>query len=209
MIWFTADCHIGHYNCIKFCKRPFQTAEEMDKEIIRRWNEKVAPDDTIYIIGDFIWRGGKGFKRYIISQLNGHKIFLLGNHDGKTAQPQSYLGLGFDEVYSHHTEIEIDGQSVLLCHYPYNPMMSRLEILWYKFRHFWKFWRRDKFPYLKHMEKRPYNDGRILLCGHVHNHWKVQKNMINVGVDVWDFTPVSLDEIRQMIASIDATYYNY
>jgi calcineurin-like phosphoesterase family protein len=33
------------------------------------------------------------------------------------------------------------------------------------------------------------------LTGHIHGLWKVQKNMINVGVDAWHFKPVSEDEI--------------
>lgn len=86
----------------------------------------------------------KGFKRHIISQLNGKKIFILGNHDGKTKQPKSYLSLGFEQVYAHDLSITIDNESVLLCHYPYNPMLSRWQILWYKFKNFWRLWRRNK-----------------------------------------------------------------
>jgi len=29
-IWFTADTHFGHLNVIKFCNRPFTSAEEDD-----------------------------------------------------------------------------------------------------------------------------------------------------------------------------------
>ncbi len=36
----------------------------------------------------------------------------------------------------------------------------------------------------------------ISLCGHVHEKWKVnEKGVINVGVDVWEFRPVSIKEI--------------
>lgn len=33
------------------------------------------------------------------------------------------------------------------------------------------------------------------ICGHIHGLWKVQKNMINVGVDAWHYEPVSEDQI--------------
>jgi calcineurin-like phosphoesterase family protein len=33
------------------------------------------------------------------------------------------------------------------------------------------------------------------LCGHVHEAWKRQDNVINVGVDVWNFTPVTIDTL--------------
>lgn len=33
------------------------------------------------------------------------------------------------------------------------------------------------------------------LTGHIHSLWKVQPKMINVGVDAWNYRPVSEDEI--------------
>ena len=38
-----------------------------------------------------------------------------------------------------------------------------------------------------------------LLCGHVHTLFKEQRNAINVGVDVWDYRPVSEQQIRNLI----------
>lgn len=41
----------------------------------------------------------------------------------------------------------------------------------------------------------------ILLHGHVHQLWKMipEKKLINVGVDVWDYKPVSLIEIKELL----------
>lgn len=36
----------------------------------------------------------------------------------------------------------------------------------------------------------------VNLFGHVHNNWEGTRNSVNVGVDVWDFRPVSLSEIE-------------
>lgn len=33
------------------------------------------------------------------------------------------------------------------------------------------------------------------IVGHIHGLWKVQPNMVNVGVDAWHFRPVSLTEV--------------
>ena len=61
--WWTSDYHFSHFNIISYCDRPFKTAEEMNKIIIRRHNERVKPDDTVFFLGDFIFKGGKvGFK---------------------------------------------------------------------------------------------------------------------------------------------------
>ena len=38
-IWFTSDTHFGHKEIIRFTGRPFASVEEMDRELIRRWNE--------------------------------------------------------------------------------------------------------------------------------------------------------------------------
>jgi calcineurin-like phosphoesterase family protein len=35
----------------------------------------------------------------------------------------------------------------------------------------------------------------FIICGHVHEKWLIKDNNINVGVDQWIFTPVSLDSL--------------
>jgi len=44
------------------------------------------------------------------------------------------------------------------------------------------------------------------LVSHIHGTWKVQRNMINVGVDAWHFQPVSEDMIRFQINGIRKHY---
>ena len=39
-------------------------------------------------------------------------------------------------------------------------------------------------------------NGALQLFGHVHNRWQGGRNSINVGVDQWGFTQVSLEQIR-------------
>jgi len=50
----------------------------------------------------------------------------------------------------------------------------------------------------------------IILCGHVHNLWKWKmldnRYMINVGVDVWNYKPVSIHSILKLIANIKKGY---
>ena len=52
-IWVTADHHLSRARIIEYCARPFSSVEEMDAELIRRWNEAVRPDDLVVHLGDF------------------------------------------------------------------------------------------------------------------------------------------------------------
>jgi len=78
-IWFTADLHLGHTNIIKHCDRPYYSIKDMDDSIIQNWNSVVSRKDTVYIVGDFIWKAS--LKGYYLHQLNGKKILIKGNHD--------------------------------------------------------------------------------------------------------------------------------
>jgi len=57
-----------------------------------------------------------------------------------------------------------------------------------------------KIIYLTHDPVDIVEDVEINLVGHVHEHWKHNKSLngipvINVGVDVWKFKPVTIEEI--------------
>ncbi len=80
-IFFTSDTHFGHENAIKFDNRPFETVEEMNEELIRRWNAKIGKDDTVYVLGDMIWKPRNEEAATIIKKLNGKIILIKGNHD--------------------------------------------------------------------------------------------------------------------------------
>jgi len=40
---------------------------------------------------------------------------------------------------------------------------------------------------------------KTFLCGHIHELFKIQKNVYNVGVDVQNFYPVSIEQIKKEI----------
>lgn len=46
MIFFTSDHHFSHANIIRYCNRPFASAEEMNQELIRRWNQTVSLNEV-------------------------------------------------------------------------------------------------------------------------------------------------------------------
>lgn len=39
---------------------------------------------------------------------------------------------------------------------------------------------------------------KIFICGHVHDLFEKEKNVVNVSVEVRDYTPISIEEIRKM-----------
>lgn len=44
---------------------------------------------------------------------------------------------------------------------------------------------------------------QIFLAAHVHTFYVTYKNVINVGVDVWEHKPVSLNQIRDLIKKLE------
>lgn len=38
--YYISDLHLGHANVIRFDDRPFENIDEMEMEIIRRWNHR-------------------------------------------------------------------------------------------------------------------------------------------------------------------------
>lgn len=68
-IWFTSDHHFGHANIIKYTERPFNSVGHMNASMIGSWNGVVAPDDTVYYLGDFAMQ--PHLVAEILPQLNG------------------------------------------------------------------------------------------------------------------------------------------
>lgn len=116
--WYTADLHFGHENVIRFCKRPFSTAAEMDATIIANLCELVGPEDDLWILGDFAWGKRSNDAEWlqgIFEQLPGRRRHLIiGNHDLEATQ-----ALPWDSV-RHLKELRDGPQNQLhtLCHYP-------------------------------------------------------------------------------------------
>jgi len=168
--WFTADTHFGHKNIIKYCNRPFATLDAMDNTIIRNWNARVDPDDTVFVLGDFCFRNSPGGKlgegtqnkaSFYSDKLNGTKIFLCGNHD-KNNSVKSLI---------RSMTIRHGGYDIYLIHNPED-----------------------------------YKPNELNFCGHVHDKWKFKALkdktiIVNVGVDVWKFMPVTINEIIEKLAA--------
>lgn len=100
-VFFISDLHLGHLNIIRYCNRPFKSLEEMEEEILRKWNETVGKDDVVFFGGDLVFgRRGKPPAHYL-SQLNGTIYFVKGNHDKRkdiSIPVYSYLDLRLGDI---------------------------------------------------------------------------------------------------------------
>ena len=188
MRYFTADQHFGHVRINELALRPFKSVEEADEVMIERWNTIVRQDDDVFMLGDlamgpFIPSVAKS------SRLNGNKLLVPGNHDrvhpvyrqtptARAAAAQVYADAGW-QILGLQEGLELaNGAHVELCHFPRAG---------------------DSHQDDRHVEYRPALSDAWLVHGHVHGQWKVRDRQVNVGVDVWEFAPVSEDELISVI----------
>lgn len=163
--WFTADLHLGHDRIRKYCNRPFSSLEKMNETIIRNWNQRVKPDDIVFHVGDFCFRSASGEKEGDIYKAKHYVKQLNGNI--------VFLQGNHDLNNTLKTPIEslvvkTGGYRTKLIHHPE--------------------FAESKFSYN--------------FCGHVHQNYKFKTvvdgmkliKIINVGVDVNRFMPISFDE---------------
>lgn len=111
--FYIADWHYGHENILHFDDRPFRSVEEMNSELVDRWNTVVSPGDIVYVLGGMFWCKATDAIP-VLRSLNGQKFLIKGNHDrcndGKFLKE-------FVKV-TEYIEVKDDDRNVVLCHYP-------------------------------------------------------------------------------------------
>jgi calcineurin-like phosphoesterase family protein len=135
------------------------------------WNSKVEETDTVYVLGDFIFQSSKDPEDYL-KVLKGKKRLIIGNHDDFWLNKRDFSK--YFESAEHYKEIKDQSQRIVLCHYP---LMT---------------WNREE-------------TGSIMIHGHIHNGTKgayfplviAKEKLLNAGVDVNNFSPVNLEELKE------------
>ena len=145
--------------------RPFETVSEMDEALIARWNSVVSAEDTVYVLGDIGFNGGHVPCR-ILSRLAGRKHLIRGNHD--TGFEDAPLLHRYFQSVTDFLEIDDKGHHILLSHYP---------MLYNK-----------KVGYMIHGHL--HGQG-----GFFHELLRSLPRVLNAGVDVNGFRPVTLEEL--------------
>ena len=118
MNYYISDLHLSHANVIKFDSRPYDTIEEMETDLISRWNKQVSNGDHVYLLGDFIWKAGSDEWLRIIRKLNGNIHLILGNHDPRQYSTGVQKALAEITSYKELNE-KVDGKDyrLILSHY--------------------------------------------------------------------------------------------
>ena len=177
--FFTSDHHFFHHNIIKYCERPFSSIKDMHEVMIERWNVVVKPLDIVYYLGDF-GLCHKHKLREIMEMLNGEKILIKGNHDGHSKR--SYIEkVGFKDVMP-----SLVVKDLHLCHYPRKGDTQQ----------------EDRY----NLRRLNLTEDQWLICGHVHQAWRIKGRDFNVGVDVNNFFPIRLDNLLLEIEQKEVEY---
>jgi calcineurin-like phosphoesterase family protein len=179
--FFISDPHFFHKNIIKYCNRPFSSVDEMNETMIENYNRLVKPKHSVLWCGDCFFAKNKE-SRKIMTRLNGEKHLVLGNHD---SDPFNMVSRGFSSVVDEIC-LSIAGRKVKICHYDQ-----------WEFRSPWD----DRYESLRPLV----NPDEILIHGHTHQKSPVLLNQLNVGVDAWNFGPVSFDEVKLQIECMRPT----
>ena len=178
-LFFTSDTHFFHENIIKYCNRPFDNAEEMNKELVKRWNEIVPKDGIVFHLGDVSLTASPKNLDSLLHKLNGTKYLVIGNHEkdalGKDYIRSYWAGI-YDiiEIYVPDEEITYKEQHIVMCHYP---MIT------------WNASHRGSWQLFGHVHGGLSNKG-------IMQHSPAQ---LDVGVDTNNYTPYSYQEIKEKI----------
>jgi len=221
-IFLTSDTHFGHANIIKLSNRPFRDVQHMNEMLIKNWNSVVGPEDHVYHLGD-VALGTFEDSIKCLGRLNGIKHLVTGNHDRMFIDPdvknieratkykERFLPQ-YAEYFKYIEEGTFDsegfptGAAELLLIPEIKVNVSTGE------NSYSSVLRMSHFPYTgdshdkpRYDKIRPKDDGKVLLHGHTHQTNVVTRSakgtlQVHVGVDSWDYFPVSLECVLSLIS---------
>ncbi|MHA1930846.1 MAG: metallophosphoesterase family protein [Candidatus Thorarchaeota archaeon] len=173
-VYFTSDWHLFHANIIKYAKRPFKDAAQMNKTILDNFYDAVKHRDTVYFLGDFAFGTKSRISQIteVLSGITSHCKFhmILGNHDNSIR-----------DLFEQHCAsvtplrtIEFQGLKISLCHYPMHSFSGS-----------------------------HYNNWQLYGHHHRDTNTEIPGKRYNVGVDIHDYRPVSFEYLRGIMQERD------
>ncbi len=116
MRYYIADLHFFHGNLnTKMDRRGFDSVEEMNEYMIKKWNRKVRKNDEVVILGDLSW-GTAEQTNDLLKKLNGKLYLITGNHDKFVRSP--HFNKDRFIWIKPYEELSDNNRKVILCHYP-------------------------------------------------------------------------------------------
>ncbi|WP_456284531.1 metallophosphoesterase family protein [Microbacterium sp. JZ101] len=187
----TSDTHFGHARISALAGRPFDAVEAMDAELVRRWNDAVAPDAVVLHLGD-VALGPIEQSLELTRRLHGRRWLVPGNHDRVSSATQTKRAIErFRPIYEDAgwtvlPELligERHGGPLLASHYPYRGDSTETE---------------------RHGRHRPVDEGLPLIHGHTHARDRgADGRQFHVGVDAFGFAPIPFSVVDAWLDSLE------
>lgn len=156
----------------------------MDEALIHNWNEKVPKDGLVFHLGDFAWGGFQQWKK-VRERLNGEIILIKGNHDRKCGPQNDIDAAKLFAFVTPQMYVEIEGRRMYLNHFPFLTYSG--------------VWRRPEdqvWALFGHVHSGPLSsDGKDMSRLSV-----LFPTQYDVGVDNNNFTPISWNEVNEIIS---------
>lgn len=178
-IFVTSDPHFCHAKEFLYGPRGFDSVEEMNRQLVINWNQTVAPDDVVWVLGDLMLNdNARGIE--LIKQLNGELHIILGNHDTDVRE------LLYAECYNVAEVVlaarfRYNGYNFYLSHYPTICTCGDID--------------------------KPLRNKVINLCGHSHtsNKWADWSKgaIYHCELDAHNNKPVALDDIIKDLEEVE------
>lgn len=116
MRYYIADPHFFHGNLnTQMDCRGFENVESMNAYMLKKWNDKVRPNDEVVILGDLSW-GKAEETNALLEKLHGRLYLIRGNHD-RFLTNRAYNANRFVWIKDYE-ELQDNKRKVILCHYP-------------------------------------------------------------------------------------------
>lgn len=197
MIYFVSDYHFFHRNVFDYepIRKQFDKGLlNFEKEMIKRFNQIVNKEDTVYFVGDIfcgfnqlkkafeVTFSEKEMAKKILSKMNGEKILLKGNHDHKSEN--WYKDVGFKEI-----EYIIEIEDFFVCHYPLCKKYWDSKFINKKQKELWS-------EFVNCFEE---SLNKKVIHGHTHSRNVDCKRHFNVSVENIGFIPISFEKIKEKL----------
>ncbi len=170
MIWFSSDLHLNHNKPFVYEPRSFLNVYDMNYTIIKNFNNVVAADDDLYLLGDlFLGELEEGIE--LFKQLPGKIHLVWGNHCTNNRK---------EAMSKCHNVVEVIGYATILKYNKWHFYLSHFPTCTTNFDDYQK----------------PLNQRTLCLSGHTHSKELFEPcGSYNVAVDAHNCFPVSIDDI--------------